>query len=150
MRLVSSLTCLLVACSAVAPAASKPTPAPSAASPRASATPRPITPPRAVSTAKPVENAATTPASSARDKAAHQEPTKAGGTSAKDEGPSSCPAGMILVEGDYCSKVEHDCKRSWFDKSNKKTVCEAFHPVSRCTGTKTKKRYCIDRYTWPN
>lgn len=57
---------------------------------------------------------------------------------------------MLLVEGEYCSKVEHDCKRSWFDESNKKTVCEEFEPVSRCTGTKTKKRFCIDRYTWPN
>jgi hypothetical protein len=62
----------------------------------------------------------------------------------------ACPGDMQLVEGDYCSEVEHDCKRSWYDKSNKKTVCEEFAPVSNCVGTKTAKRYCIDRYAWPN
>jgi hypothetical protein len=67
----------------------------------------------------------------------------------KDSG-GACPSGMLLVDGDYCSKVEHDCLKSWFDESNKKTVCEVFAPVSKCVGTKSKKRFCIDRYTWPN
>jgi hypothetical protein len=62
----------------------------------------------------------------------------------------SCPDGMVLVDGDYCSEVEHDCKRSWYDKSNRKVVCEEFEPHSRCVGDKTKKRFCIDMYTWPN
>ncbi len=65
-------------------------------------------------------------------------------------GPTACPAGMQLVEGEYCSEVEHVCKRSWYDKSNKKTVCEDFEPTARCVGTRTKKRYCIDTYEWPN
>jgi sulfatase modifying factor 1 len=67
-----------------------------------------------------------------------------------DAGPSACPAGMQLVEGEYCSEVEHDCLKSWYDESNKKVVCEAFAETSRCVGTKTKKRYCIDTYEWPN
>lgn len=62
----------------------------------------------------------------------------------------ACPAGMVLVEGDYCSKVAHDCERSWYDESNKKTVCERFASKARCIGTTTKKRYCIDQYEWPN
>ncbi len=62
----------------------------------------------------------------------------------------ACPTGMQLVDGDYCSKVEHKCRKSWFDTSNKKTVCEEFEPVSKCVGGRTHKRYCIDRYTWPN
>ncbi|MGC4069989.1 MAG: SUMF1/EgtB/PvdO family nonheme iron enzyme [Polyangiaceae bacterium] len=57
---------------------------------------------------------------------------------------------MVLVEGDYCSKVDHDCEKSWYDESNKKTVCEKFAPKARCIGSKTKKRFCIDRYEWPN
>jgi hypothetical protein len=57
---------------------------------------------------------------------------------------------MALVDGDYCSEVEHECKRSWYDKSNRKTVCEEFEPRSKCVGTTTKKRFCIDHYTWPN
>lgn len=74
----------------------------------------------------------------------------AGGDADSDEGPKTCAAGMVLVEGDYCSKVEHECLSSWYDASNKKTVCEKFGPKSECVGTKTKKRYCIDRYEWPN
>jgi formylglycine-generating enzyme len=65
-------------------------------------------------------------------------------------GPSSCPGDMKLVEGEYCSEVEHKCKKSWYDKSNKKTICEDFEPTARCVGTKVKKRYCIDTYEWPN
>jgi hypothetical protein len=61
-----------------------------------------------------------------------------------------CPAGMVLIDGDYCPEVEHDCKRSWYDKSNRKVVCEEFEPHSKCVGDKQKKRFCIDMYTWPN
>src|SRR5512133_2074605 len=51
----------------------------------------------------------------------------AGGSDAEPQGKSSaCPTGMVLVEGDYCSKVEHECEKSWYDESNKKTVCEKF------------------------
>lgn len=64
--------------------------------------------------------------------------------------PSACPSGMQLVEGEYCTKVEQKCKKSWFDKSNKKTICEVFEPGSTCIGEKVKKRYCIDTYEWPN
>ncbi len=65
-------------------------------------------------------------------------------------GPAACPADMKLVEGDYCTEVEHKCKKSWFDKSNKKTICEDFEPTATCVGKKIKKRYCIDTYEWPN
>jgi hypothetical protein len=57
---------------------------------------------------------------------------------------------MKLVEGDYCEEVEHTCLRSWYDESNKKTVCEEFEPKSVCKGGKTHKRFCIDEYSWPN
>src|SRR5689334_8863791 len=29
---------------------------------------------------------------------------------------SACPADMVLVDGEYCSEVENECKRSWYDK----------------------------------
>jgi hypothetical protein len=90
-------------------------------------------------------------------KAAERKAPKAEGSSrdsgaAKREDATSgaCPSGMVLVEGDYCSKVDHDCEKSWYDESNKKTVCERFAPKARCIGDKTKKRYCIDQYEWPN
>jgi len=66
------------------------------------------------------------------------------------EGPRACPGGMQLVEGEYCTKVEQTCVKEWFDKSNKKKVCEKFAPPTRCVGKKVKKRFCIDTYAWPN
>jgi hypothetical protein len=74
----------------------------------------------------------------------------AGVAATEDAGPSACPEGMKLVDGDYCAEVEHKCAKSWFDKSNKKTVCEEFEPTAKCVGPKTHKRYCIDTYEWPN
>jgi hypothetical protein len=62
----------------------------------------------------------------------------------------ACPAGMVLIEGDYCSEVEHTCLVEWYAEWNKKRVCEQFKPSARCVGTKTKKRYCIDKFEWPN
>lgn len=64
--------------------------------------------------------------------------------------PAACPPDMKLVDGEYCTEVEHKCKKSWFDKSNKKVVCEEFESVATCVGEKVKKRYCVDTYEWPN
>ena len=69
---------------------------------------------------------------------------------AKDSDESACPAGMKLVDGDYCTDVDYECKKSWYDESNKKTVCEEFEPKSTCKGDRVHKRYCMDTYTWPN
>jgi hypothetical protein len=57
---------------------------------------------------------------------------------------------MQLIEGEYCTKVEHKCVKQWHDKANNKDVCEEFEPKSQCVGQKLKKRYCMDTYTWPN
>jgi hypothetical protein len=62
----------------------------------------------------------------------------------------ACSAGMVLVEGDYCTKVQHDCDKSWYADWNKKKVCERFSPPAKCLGQKVKKRFCIDKYSWPN
>lgn len=65
-------------------------------------------------------------------------------------GPTACAKGMVLVEGDYCTEVEHKCEKEWFATANKKRVCEQFAPTAKCTGERIKKRYCIDKYSWPN
>lgn len=57
---------------------------------------------------------------------------------------------MLLVEGEYCTDVEQKCLKSWYDKSNKKTVCEVFEPPTKCVGKRVKKRYCMDKYEFPN
>jgi hypothetical protein len=64
--------------------------------------------------------------------------------------PSACPAGMKLVEGDYCTRVEQKCLVEWFAPQNKKRVCEQFETTTRCVGERQRKRFCIDTYAWPN
>jgi hypothetical protein len=57
---------------------------------------------------------------------------------------------MVLVEGEYCSDVRHDCKVVWHAPQNNKNVCEQFEEKARCVGTTSKKRYCIDKFAYPN
>lgn len=78
----------------------------------------------------------------AREKSAQAEPSSSKG--------AACPEGMQLIDADYCTHVEHKCAESWYDESNKKTVCERFEPWSKCTGNREHKRFCIDRYEYPN
>ncbi|MBW2454095.1 MAG: SUMF1/EgtB/PvdO family nonheme iron enzyme [Deltaproteobacteria bacterium] len=61
-----------------------------------------------------------------------------------------CPGGMKLVEGDYCTQVEQTCAVEWWAPQNKKRVCEKFTAPTRCVGSRVKKRFCIDTYSWPN
>jgi hypothetical protein len=61
-----------------------------------------------------------------------------------------CPENMKLVDGDYCTDVDQQCLKSWYDESNKKVVCEDFRPPSKCVGERVHKRYCIDEFAWPN
>ncbi len=70
--------------------------------------------------------------------------------SAGDGGPTACPAGMVLVDGDYCTELSLTCKKSWYAKWNDKTICEEFEQPSVCTGKKVHKRFCIDEYEYPN
>ena len=73
----------------------------------------------------------------------------AGGASAADA-PPSCPEDMALVDGDYCTELEMTCLKSWYASSNKKPICEVFQEPTTCTGEKVKKRFCMDRYEFPN
>jgi hypothetical protein len=65
-------------------------------------------------------------------------------------GPAACPADMVLIDGDYCTDVEVKCLRSTYAKQNKKTICHEFEAPARCVGKKEHKRFCIDRYEYPN
>lgn len=62
----------------------------------------------------------------------------------------ACPAGMLLVDGDYCTDLSLTCKKSWYAKWNDKTICEEFEQPTKCTGSKVHKRFCIDEYEFPN
>ncbi len=56
---------------------------------------------------------------------------------------------MKLVSGDYCTEVEHTCRKSWYAAWNKKVVCEDFEPKATCVGDRVPKRFCIDENAWP-
>ena len=117
--------------------------------PEAPAKPEPISPVKAA----PVSSGAAPQAAlapSATPPSGELKPPPENGTAPASQSSNACPADMKLVDGEYCTKLELTCKRSWYDKSNKKTVCEEFEPKSTCVGDKVKKRYCIDTYTWPN
>jgi formylglycine-generating enzyme len=117
---------------------------------RPAPTPAPAPPPSAIIEAGP-EAAADSEADAgdASDADVPDAPAD-GAQAAVDAGPAACAPDQILVDGDYCTEVEQKCLKSWYDKSNKKTVCEVFEPPSRCTGERVHKRFCIDRYSWPN
>lgn len=110
--------------------------------------------------------------------AAQKQPTSKGEPSALSEAQEEpaadqCPEDMILVEGEYCTHIDNDakpdrygntpgagakditviereCKEEWYAPQNKKRVCEEFESAGRCTGKMIKKRFCIDKYAWPN
>lgn len=61
---------------------------------------------------------------------------------------SSCPNGMIEVEGDYCPNIEQKCLR-WLDPDTRMR-CGEFAPTTTCQGKTMHKRFCIDRFEYPN
>ncbi|MDB4996708.1 MAG: Protein kinase domain protein [Myxococcaceae bacterium] len=60
----------------------------------------------------------------------------------------SCPENMIEVDGDYCPTLEQKCLR-WLDPETKMR-CAEFAPTGECQGKTTHKRFCIDRFEYPN
>jgi formylglycine-generating enzyme len=63
----------------------------------------------------------------------------------------ACPSDMVEVEGDYCPYVEQKCAR-WLDPATKLQCAEFDKPAvaGRCFMKTEHKRFCIDRYEWPN
>jgi sulfatase modifying factor 1 len=105
---------------------------------------------RAAREASPTATASAAPVPSAAPSAAADAAPSATPSSVPAPGPAACPADMKLVEGDYCTNVEHKCLIDWFAPQNNKVVCEQFAPSSKCVGKRVHKRYCIDTYEWPN
>jgi formylglycine-generating enzyme len=60
--------------------------------------------------------------------------------------PLECPDGMVSVEGNYCPWLEQPCLR-WLDRETER--CAEFGP-SRCQSQATHKRFCMDRFEYPN
>jgi len=60
----------------------------------------------------------------------------------------ACPANMVQVEGDYCPWLEQKCLR-WLDPDTKMR-CAEFAPTGPCQSGMTHKKFCIDKYEYPN
>jgi formylglycine-generating enzyme len=69
----------------------------------------------------------------------------AGKAGAADQGPTSCPAGMILVEGEHCPEAVQKCLK-WLDPPpyHRLRCGEYAQPVT-CKGARRPMRFCIDR-----
>jgi len=70
-----------------------------------------------------------------------------------------CPSDMLLVNGDFCPVVAQTCKR-WVTNDGKTLpppesgiggrCAEWARPVKCLSKTLEKKRFCVDRYEFPN
>lgn len=60
----------------------------------------------------------------------------------------ACPTGMVLVEGESCTEVEHTCLREMKDDPAHR--CLEFKPgADMCIASRGKLKFCMDRYEWP-
>jgi formylglycine-generating enzyme len=57
----------------------------------------------------------------------------------------ACPAGMALVEGSYCPRVEHVCKR-WLDPAGRyhQFRCAEYEANPKCKAPRRTMHFCID------
>jgi hypothetical protein len=64
---------------------------------------------------------------------------------------AACPPDQVEVEGEYCPTVSQKCL-GWLDPETRLQCIEFDHSGDAATcATKTvHKRFCIDRYEWPN
>ncbi len=60
---------------------------------------------------------------------------------------SACPAGMLLVDGDWCPYLTERCV-DWIEQ--KRDRCRRYAKPTVCHGRRIHKRFCIDRYEYPN
>ena len=67
----------------------------------------------------PVQDAGSSPSAAVSSAPAASAPATtnpaASANEAVDAGPTACPAGMILVDGDYCTQLALTCEKSWYE-----------------------------------
>jgi formylglycine-generating enzyme required for sulfatase activity len=70
-----------------------------------------------------------------------------GDTLASMPEPSTCPAEMVLVEGEYCPNVVQRCLQ-WMDPPGKyhEYRCAEYEKPAKCEGSREHRRFCIDKY----
>jgi formylglycine-generating enzyme len=64
---------------------------------------------------------------------------------------TGCPSDMVLVDGEFCPVAEQVCLDPAGAQTDEQAVCREFQAPSRCLSRRRElKRFCIDRYEWPN
>lgn len=61
--------------------------------------------------------------------------------------PDACPSNMVLVDGDYCPGLEYQCDR-FVDETA--PSCASYAQKPECRHNEQSKRFCVDKYEWPN
>jgi hypothetical protein len=61
-----------------------------------------------------------------------------------------CPDGMILIDTDFCPRMERHCLDEEYSPQNHFTICHKFAEVQRCLVPVQHRRFCIDEYEYPN
>jgi sulfatase modifying factor 1 len=74
--------------------------------------------------------------------------TADGAAKAAEEGP--CPAGMLLVDTDYCPRIERHCLDEEYSPQNHFTICHKFAETQRCLVPVQHRHFCMDEYEYPN
>src|SRR5262249_12614861 len=62
--------------------------------------------------------------------------------------PDPCPAGMVLVDGGYCPTLRYECQSDI--ETGEAARCSEYARKSGCPSMLEPRRFCIDRYEWPN
>lgn len=60
----------------------------------------------------------------------------------------ACPAGMVLVDGESCTEVEHTCLKEMKDDPAHRCL-EFKVGADVCVASKGRLKFCMDRYEWP-
>jgi len=69
---------------------------------------------------------------------------------AADAQAPACPAGMLLVDINYCPQVDRKCLEEEYSPQNNITICHKFATSQRCLAEQERRRFCIDEYEYPN
>jgi formylglycine-generating enzyme len=64
-----------------------------------------------------------------------------------DRLPEPCPTGMVLVDGGFCPMLKYQCEMG---ERGDWSRCGEYARGSSCPTLLEPRRYCIDRYEWPN
>lgn len=131
---------------------------------RPSRTASPLAPPAPLAPSASVSTAAASPRSASPPSAPPGPPPAAVAASVARAGPpiprpraerfatdpvvrAACPADMTLVDGEFCPKLPYRCIRRTEEDGYR---CAEYQRGVRCMEPTERRRFCVDRYEWPN